>query len=184
LVTNTEIQKFIAHPPFDIKKEEVDIYLFEIEKQLSNSTRYDKLPTQIIHGDLFYGNMLFNQDDVSGILDFEFSTMDLRVMDLAISISHFILWKDPDDPNILNSVACFVQGYSEVTGLTKEEINVIPDLILIRSLSLFHYFYNRYLGGNEDIKRVERHFKVFFTIKKWVDINHEHLISICKKLNI
>lgn len=48
---------------------------------------YAVLPRQLLYEDCGPGNMLMQDDRVSGILDFEFRGRDLRVMDLAVA--HF-----------------------------------------------------------------------------------------------
>jgi homoserine kinase type II len=181
LVNELQLEKLLNDPPFAIQKENSAIFRSEIELQIKMAAQYGNLRHQITHGDLFFGNMLFNRQCVSGILDFEFSTGDLRVMDAAIPLTHLILWQKTEDSSILNNMEAFLKGFGQLLKLDQAEIEVIPDLILLRTISLCTHFYNRYLAGNEDIDRVERHFNVFFTVKQWTDLHRRQLIFLCKK---
>ena len=51
--------------------------------------RIQGLPSQLIHGDLHYDNVLVNDGKVSGLLDFEFAMYDWRAMELAICLSKY-----------------------------------------------------------------------------------------------
>jgi homoserine kinase type II len=181
LVSQLQLDKLFTDPPFAIPKENSAIFRSEIELQVKKAAQYGNLRHQITHGDLFFGNMLFNRHCVSGILDFEFSTGDLRVMDTAIPLTHFILWKKTEDSAILTNMEAFLKGFGKRLKLDQAEIEIIPDLILLQTISLFTHFYNRYLAGNEDIQRVERHFNVFFTVKLWTDLHRQQLIFLCQK---
>jgi len=100
---------------------------------------YAHLPRQIIHGDFFAGNVLMDDDHVQGILDFEFSSPDLGVMDFAVGISAFgVARRDSGDPWPL--VQAFSEGYRRRRALTGEEITALPMLVLLReATSLIHW---------------------------------------------
>jgi homoserine kinase type II len=70
-----------------------------------------RLPHQLVHGDLNASNMLINTDgEVSAILDFEFVTWDLRVMELAVCISDLIV-PDQDERQLWANIDSFLGGY-------------------------------------------------------------------------
>lgn len=47
-----------------------------------------RLPRQIVHGDLKYGNVLTRGEDVVGIIDFDFMAVRTRIFDLAYALYH------------------------------------------------------------------------------------------------
>lgn len=57
---------------------------------------YAMLPIQTIHADYIAPNILVERDRVVGILDFEFATCDLRLLDYLSSLDQFASfpWKD------------------------------------------------------------------------------------------
>lgn len=64
-------------------------------------------PTMVIHGDFNSRNLLFVDDQLSGILDFEATHLDLHVADFALA------WRARRDEVVL--------GYDEVTPLTEPD---------------------------------------------------------------
>jgi Ser/Thr protein kinase RdoA (MazF antagonist) len=71
---------------------------------------YITLPIQTIHADYIAPNILVEHDRVVGILDFEFATHDLRLLDYLGSLDQFASfpWKEDRFNDI---VQAFSQGY-------------------------------------------------------------------------
>ena len=65
------------------------------------------LPAMVTHGDLIGGNVLYSRGALSGVIDFDFTHLDLRVADFVWT------WRGTYDD--------FVRGYEEVTPLTATE---------------------------------------------------------------
>jgi homoserine kinase type II len=61
--------------------------LLSDELDFQQSCAWDSLPSGVIHGDLFVDNILFEGDQVSGIIDFYYAHDAAYVMDIAISIN-------------------------------------------------------------------------------------------------
>lgn len=99
---------------------------------------YQSLPQQIVHADFDASNLLVDDNQVSGVLDFEFAGFDLRAYDLARSLSMFGIspW------NVSNGwqlIEAFVEGYQQQVQLMQAEIVAMPDLMrLYRVWSLIH----------------------------------------------
>jgi Ser/Thr protein kinase RdoA (MazF antagonist) len=66
-----------------------------------------RLPAMVTHGDLIGGNVLYSRGALSGVIDFDFTHLDLRVADFVWT------WRGTYDD--------FVRGYEEVTPLTATE---------------------------------------------------------------
>ncbi len=87
------------------------------------------LPRGIIHADLFHDNIFFNQDKLSGIIDFYFSCEDFFSFDIAICFN--ALCFDGMKENLSFNVTKaknFIDGYSSIRKLTDEEKNSIKVL--------------------------------------------------------
>ncbi|MBM7703602.1 phosphotransferase [Metabacillus iocasae] len=132
------------------------------------------LPHQLIHGDLNTSNILVNeQHSVNAVLDFEFVTYDLRVMEVAVCLSEFIKPNSDENAVMDEKVSQFLSGYSSVLELTQKELSVIPHLILLRRLDVFVHFLGRYRDGVNDEKIVKNQIeKAFYTIKWMKTMEH------------
>jgi homoserine kinase type II len=82
-----------------------------------------KLPRAAIHGDLFCDNVLFVDDQVSGIIDFGFAATDALAYDLAITVNDWCLQPDDSLSGHLDPerVRAMLGAYAEVRPLTAEE---------------------------------------------------------------
>lgn len=90
----------------------------------AKSSLYTTLPVQTVHADYLSPNIVLEQDQVVGILDFEFATHDLRLMDYICGLDHFALfpWKDMA---YWDFVRVFCMGYAEYVSLTVEEVQAL-----------------------------------------------------------
>ncbi len=101
-------------------------------------TLYATLPQQLCHEDTDAGNLLMEGERVTGILDFEFLSRDIRATDLMVALA----WWPVD---VLESgaewpvIAALARGYARSLRLTAPEIEAIPTLYAMRGYtSLIH----------------------------------------------
>jgi len=78
------------------------------------------LPKGIIHGDLFPDNVFFLNNRVSGVIDFYFSCVDIKIYEIAIVINAWCF----DKNNTLNieRVKNLIKGFRLNNKLTKDEL--------------------------------------------------------------
>lgn len=108
------------------------------------------LPHQLIHGDLNASNVLVGTDEkISAILDFEFATRDLRVMEIAVCVSD-IVSNEENETVYLEMLHHFFSGLSKNMKLTNSEMEALPLLVILRRLDVFIHFLGRYLDGKDD----------------------------------
>jgi homoserine kinase type II len=115
---------------------------------------YYSLPWQIVHRDFDASNVLMEGEHVTGVLDFEFAGLDLRVLDLGRSLSLFTIspWNLPDG---WQRTKVFIMGYREHVELTPDEVEALPDVMrLFRVRSLVHREGHRRQGlaSEEDVR--------------------------------
>ncbi len=101
------------------------------------------LPSGIIHADYFPDNVLFENDNVSGVIDFYMSCNDFYAYDLAIAMNSWCFEKDFSF-NFTKARELFA-GYNSIRKLSDEEISAMPILAVgasLRFLStrLYDYF--------------------------------------------
>lgn len=94
--------------------------------------KFSSVRWQTIHNDLNPGNVLLNSQgtEVAGIIDFGDVVHSPLVVDVAVACAYLL--SDSSDP--LADVDTFVAGYSSVTPLAEDELGILFDLILTRSV--------------------------------------------------
>jgi homoserine kinase type II len=106
-------------------------------KLIEECNQLEELPKQWIHGDLVFNNTVSQDDAIIGVLDFEFTTVDVRTMELAVITVDMI---KPDDPNIRANVKRLLQGYQDTNPLTHHELKILPILMKLRLLDVALHF--------------------------------------------
>ncbi|WNS45552.1 phosphotransferase [Paenibacillus sp. MMS20-IR301] len=109
----------------------------------------ERLPHQLVHGDLNASNLLVSAQDgakVTALLDFEFCTRDVRAMEAAVILSGMLCHAEEE-----RIIRDFWRGYSRTITLSTEEIAAIPVLILLRKVDVFLHFLTRYLEGTDEV---------------------------------
>jgi homoserine kinase type II len=140
-----------------------------------------RLPHQLVHGDLNASNILTGGDGkISAILDFEFVTHDLRVMEVAVAISDFID-EEEDETIIFKKITAFLNGYSSRIRLTEGEIHALPLLIQLRSVDVFIHFLGRYWDGVNSIETVKKYIRKAAQRISWILIHQDKFIKFCDK---
>jgi spore coat protein, CotS family len=126
----------------------VDEYLIEIEEAQKNlcKSKYDDLRNagdtiSICHNDLAYHNFLIKDNELS-IIDFDFMTIDLRIMD----IGDFILKCIKNVAFDIEKTLRCIDGYEKISQLKQEEKELL--YILIKFPKDFYdisrdYYYKR-----------------------------------------
>ena len=102
----------------------IEANLKDIEKNWPSN-----LPSGIIHADLFKDNIIFENNKVSGIIDFTFSCNDFYALEIAICFN--ALCFDGVKSNLSFNVTKakkFIEGYSSIRKLSDQEKNSIKIL--------------------------------------------------------
>ena len=94
-----------------------------------------KLPSGIIHGDLFIDNIFFNKNRFSGFIDFYFSSNDYLMYEIAICINALCFDKKKNSFKLNHQkVKKLIDGYETIRPFTKNEKNALN--ILCRGAAL------------------------------------------------
>jgi Ser/Thr protein kinase RdoA (MazF antagonist) len=130
------------------------------------------LPEQQIHADAHFDNILVNAGAVSGVLDFEFSSWDWRVMDCVVGLSKYV---GMDDVEV--SFRDWVSGYGSTSKLTKDEVSLIPDLIILRILSNVVYFVGRAVFGEDSFDAFTGRAAIYTKRIKYIHSHRDHMLA-------
>jgi homoserine kinase type II len=91
-----------------------------------------QLPEGVIHADLFPDNVLFVNDDISGIIDFYFACNDALAYDLAVMLNAWCF--ENDGAFNVTKGRALIAGYQAKRALQPNEIAALP--LLCRGAAL------------------------------------------------
>ena len=118
---------------------------------------WPSLRSQVIHGDVTLDNALVDERGrISGIIDWGDMSHSALVCDVSSALESLLEGRDPDE--VVPLAMRFVDGYRSVTPLEPEELQVLPDLLSARLVTVAVLFGwrakrhpdNHYLRGWED----------------------------------
>lgn len=143
----------------------------------------EQLPHQLVHGDLNASNVLADTEgNITAVLDFEFVTEDVRVMELSVCLSEIINMRLSEDL-LWKSLAAFLEGYGSHVRLTMQEVQVIPVLIMLRRLDVFIHFLGRFWDGiDRQQELVTEQIKNVCSQAKWLKDNEQKLMNSVMRL--
>lgn len=78
---------------------------------------------QTTHADYLCPNVLIENNSVNGIIDFEFATYDLRLLDLVVALDHF-----SRIGNLIpawESIEAFIKGYKKYNFISNSDIEAL-----------------------------------------------------------
>ncbi len=96
-----------------------DAGLLREELAFQSQVRQAVLPRGVIHGDLFHDNVLFEGDQLTGVIDFYYACNDVLLYDLAVAVND---WCSHDDGKLDAALqAAVLSGYERVRPLQGDE---------------------------------------------------------------
>ncbi|GIP43663.1 hypothetical protein J45TS6_21220 [Paenibacillus sp. J45TS6] len=153
----------------------------EVIEELFIKTRggLEDLPHQLVHGDLNASNILVNEEgDITTILDFEFATWDLRVMELAVPLSDLITgmilnenYTAKAEEKMWNNLNALISGYTSEVTLLPEEKDMIPSLVLLRRVDVVMHFLTRYHKGIDPADIVSDQLQKLISCVRWLALH-------------
>ncbi len=158
---------------------EVMMILYNKASVSANELGFDSWDEQIIHGDWHPGNMLFADNEIIAVLDFDSVKVAPTLTDLANGMLQFSIVGDrpnPTDwPAYLDQAKLvqFFAGYQEIIKLEKNKILSLPDLMIetiiaeaVLPVAATGFFGN--LTGVDFLKMIGRK-------AEWIDRNRDTL---------
>ena len=136
----SKIEIRLSKTDYALLRETIDIYSY---------LKSQGLPTGLIHGDLFRDNALFNNDKLTGVIDYYRACEDLLAIDIAIAIND---WCREEEKFNNGKRDAIIDGYNEIRSLTETELLHMIDL---QQVSASRFTLTRMLGGDPPLKNPE-----------------------------
>jgi homoserine kinase type II len=117
------------------------------------------LPEIVIHCDYHPGNLKFTSEAVTGLFDFDWSKIDLRVFDLGLALWYFCTsWQGSEDGRFrLDWARTFLRAYQETlaahpeaSSLSPAEAHYLPVMINAGNLYVLNWTILDYFAKDVD----------------------------------
>jgi homoserine kinase type II len=137
---------------------------------------YADLPQQLSHEDTDPGNLLMEGSLVTGVLDFEFCSRDLRAMDLTVALSWWPVaqFGTGDEWPIIQALA---QGYAVHQRLDEAEIEATPLLFVLRGFTSLIHRLGRHRQGLSPLEAVTSRAYAALERDEWLQENGRRLVE-------
>ncbi|TYP72508.1 phosphotransferase [Paenibacillus methanolicus] len=155
--------------------ERIDAMIRLRDELRAAATRAARLPHQWIHGDIVFTNSVAAGDRIVGLLDFEFATIDVRAMELAVVLAEF---PGPDTEVALHRIRLFCEGFGTAVRLNAEEADMLPELMQLRMMDVFLHFAGRLADGADDLDVWRGQIRRTSFVCEWIDRNRGELNRI------
>ncbi|EGT3616517.1 hypothetical protein FHH43_09785 [Clostridium perfringens] len=145
-----EIDKYL--PQCNLSEEEIDS-LNNIRRALSKNFEelYLKLPRQVIHRDFHGENMIFQNEELVGYIDFDLTQINARIFDVCYLCTGSLasVFGDEDKRNKwIDFSKSVIEGYKSEVDITIEEKKSIKYMLIAIELIMIAFFAK---GGYKDI---------------------------------
>ncbi|WP_260405774.1 phosphotransferase, partial [Paenibacillus sp. 598K] len=128
-----------------------DFYEEQRAAEAADTGWWRGLPRQLVHHDILIFNLLAQEGRITGALDFDFASMDVGMLELAICLNHVLQQSEGN----LEMADAFLQGYGRFRRHTVKEMGC-----LARATRLYHLAVLRlYIGEHYAGKPVEPQFR-------------------------
>jgi len=133
---------------------------------------YASLPTQLIHGDFSFGNVLVSRGRVRGIVDFEYSGRDVRAMELAAGLASAIA--RPSRDTLWRPV---LRGYLAALRLDLTELAALPALAVLHWAVIVVWWAGRSLDGRPFRDGLAALVDRALGVDEWLDAHGPELVA-------
>ncbi len=111
---------------------------------------YGELPTVVTHGDFHNDHLLFEQGELSGVLDFDSACMDAAEADVATSLALECLAAPNYDSIDLRAASAFLRAYFEHRRPTEQTADIILALLRAYLLRYAGYCLGRWYATRDE----------------------------------
>jgi len=175
--------------------------LYHIATSLSQdfaSIPMRQLPKLTVHFDYHAGNLLFENNDVVGIVDFHYSTLDYRIFDIGRALMFFCTeWDNTCHAAFsFERMKFFLNAYQSawssaawqnpnVRPLTHTELLAIPKVIVASMFYELEWYIDDFYGDTSEINDGMSHTNTMHLVKliQW-SMAHQTELETCSLLSV
>ena len=147
-----------------------------------------KMPRIPIHCDYHQGNLKYQGSRVTGIFDFDWAKIDLRLFDIALALVYFCAaWDGPAGGSLMmDKFELFLRAYnnrcasnSSPGALTDLEKTSMPLLLAAASLFVMHWtIYDFYRLESPDTEQYLVYLYHYLNLIDWLEAQSDRIVSI------
>jgi homoserine kinase type II len=137
--------------------------MLKTESALLSQSIGQDLPRGIIHGDLFPDNVIGTEREVKSLLDFEEMCHDVLAFDLVMTFVGFGWENGQPVAERWNSL---LAGYQSIRKLNEAEINALPDLHRLATLSIAAWRYWQFVINLPNTEHTDRYLEMTARLDK------------------
>lgn len=144
-VPRESLQKFFQvarrstdSPHLDAYANQIAVFLHDASEVLSKEKR-DTFETGLIHGDWHGGNLLYQGDTLTGILDLEFAGDGCYLEDIAYAISNLCIRTTLSDEKMAHRVHVLLDAYEASRTLTYNELVALYYAVGVKHVTTVAY---------------------------------------------
>jgi homoserine kinase type II len=156
-------------------------HLTSLEARFS---QHGPLPRLVIHGDYYADNLIFADDTIVGVVDYDKARRQPRVAELAEALIYFASplpgdFKHLVYPGVLRwePLMRFLRSYASASGLDEEEIRALPDYVRCIWLSMS---LKRLLEQGPRPAEAPEALQEVIALGDWADANASRMIEACR----
>ncbi|WP_206669782.1 phosphotransferase enzyme family protein [Paenibacillus luteus] len=165
LANRSAVASFFEKPPFSIPGPKQRFYYKMMATFEMNRIHVQALPKQLVHHDLLIFNLLAEENGITGVLDFDFTSVDVGFMEFVISFNHLAQLTDGS----IDRIEEFLKGYAHSCKHTTEEIEQLQLLTQIYHLAILHIYIGQHLDGRDIEQNFHYILDQFMTRNEWLD---------------
>ncbi len=95
---------------------------------------YDSLPKLLVHGDYDSLNIKFKNEKVVGVFDWDCVQKEIRIYDIIRCLFKMQAFTGGGDEINMDMISDFLKAYTTVNSLSRDEIQVIPEVFIMMFL--------------------------------------------------
>jgi len=176
--------------------ENLGLILKAIERALCAIDRDEckEIVRQVIHCDYHPGNLKFQDSEITGLFDFDWSKVDARCFDVALAITYFCTaWGERDGKLELNKVGTFLNSYQSalesarsraqgIGPLSETELELLPHMIGASNLYVLNWTVEDFYSSEADQHEYLIYLQHGIRLIRWLEsrANWERLVSLCR----
>lgn len=170
--------------PFDHYFLEQFDYLVKAFQNFPKNSFYNSMPHLVVHGDYHPGNLKFQDEEVSGVFDFDWSKIDARSFDVGCAIFFFCTaWEgNLDGTLLLHRVDSFLEAYQgaakemkRIGPLNRLELEYLPEMIHMSNLSIIDWIISEFYSTNANPQKYLYYLQHSVRLIRWLEGHRDQL---------